>query len=378
MMSSDSTFMPMFRHMLARSSVKQYLSGLVLAFLFASLASASSIAVRDVVYANDETPFSGRLEITSRSDQNLVLSLDVQDGMLSVRLPAPGQYDAIYHPNQGTSWRELWNVGARSHFTRKELTQPEDPEAVAPKASEKDITLPIPEASVSGLVASLSNINQSIATETTALSVISSRLSAIRSLLVSATDNLGSQANGVNKSFHLSATPVAGSLKLVWNGQRLQAPNDFTIAGIVITMQSAPAAGDALIAQYQPVPTNPSVSEKDVTLPISMTSVTGLSSALSAINTSISSLSTTINSLSAEMPAGSGVILGETPGGTLNGSNAIFTLAHTPVTPYVVIYRNGLRQALAVDYTLAGSSIQFLTNSIPGGTETLLVDYVFQ
>ncbi len=367
--------MPMFRHMLAWSSVKQYLSGLVLASLFASIASASSIAVRDVVYASDETPFSGRLEITSRSDQNLVLSLDIQDGMLSVRLPAAGQYDAIYRPNQGTPWHELWKVGSRSHFTRREVTQPEDP--VASRASEKDIALPIPESSVSGLVTDLSEINQSIATETAAVSVISSRLIAIRSLLVSSTDNLASQANGVNKSFHLSATPVAGSLILSWNGQRLNAPADFGLAGMVITMQSAPASGDALIAKYQPAPTNSSVPGKDVTLPIPMTAVTGLSSALSAIHTSISSLSSTITSLSAEMPGGSGVSFGETPGGTLNGSNAIFTLAHTPVAPYVAIYRNGLRQAPAVDYTLTGSSIQFLANSIPGGSETLLADYVF-
>ncbi len=347
--------------------------------MFASIASASSIAVRDVVYATDDTPFSGRLEITSRSDQNLVLSLDVQDGMLSVRLPATGQYDAIYRPNQGTSWRELWTVtGSRSNFTRKELTQPEDPEAIVPRASEKNITLPIPESSVAGLVSNLSALNQSIATDTAALSVLSSRLSVIRSLLAAATDNLASQANGVNKAFQLSATPVTGSLKLVWNGQRLHAPDDFTIAGSVITMQSVPASGDALIAQYQPSPTTSSVSEKDVTLPISMTSVTGLPSALSAIRTSISSLTTTISSLSAEMPGGSGVILGETPSGTLNGSNAVFTLAHTPVAPYVVIYRNGLRQALAVDYTLTGSSIQFLINSIPGGSETLLADYVYQ
>lgn len=65
---------------------------------------------------------------------------------------------------------------------------------------------------------------------------------------------------------------------------------------------------------------------------------------------------------------------GETPGGTVNGTNASFTLAAAPGTS-LHLYRNGLRQNPAVDYSISGSTITFSSVSIPQSGDWLTADY---
>lgn len=66
---------------------------------------------------------------------------------------------------------------------------------------------------------------------------------------------------------------------------------------------------------------------------------------------------------------------GETPAGTLNGTNLIFTLAFQPAASSLHLYRNGLRQKLGLDYTLSGNTITFLVAAVPQPGDTLLADY---
>jgi hypothetical protein len=67
---------------------------------------------------------------------------------------------------------------------------------------------------------------------------------------------------------------------------------------------------------------------------------------------------------------------GETPAGLVNGLNAVFTLASTPSpASSLQLYRNGLRQKLGLDYTLAGNAITFATASLPGVDDLLLTSY---
>jgi len=58
--------------------------------------------------------------------------------------------------------------------------------------------------------------------------------------------------DGANAVFTLASTPAAGSVALYLNGLRLLAGagNDYTLAGAIITMATAPQAGDVLIADY--------------------------------------------------------------------------------------------------------------------------------
>ena len=55
----------------------------------------------------------------------------------------------------------------------------------------------------------------------------------------------------------------------------------------------------------------------------------------------------------------------EVPGGTINGSNAAFTLANVPNPPTsLALFRNGLLLTQGGDYTLSSNAITFLTGAI--------------
>lgn len=57
----------------------------------------------------------------------------------------------------------------------------------------------------------------------------------------------------------------------------------------------------------------------------------------------------------------------ETPSGTINGTNATFTLTYTPVAGTLALYRDGqLMKGGGADYTLTGNSIVFVTAPATG------------
>lgn len=64
----------------------------------------------------------------------------------------------------------------------------------------------------------------------------------------------------------------------------------------------------------------------------------------------------------------------ETPGGTINGVNAVFTLAQTPTL--LILFKNGVKQrGLGEDFTLSGLTITFEAGAIPGVGDTLNAVY---
>ncbi len=66
----------------------------------------------------------------------------------------------------------------------------------------------------------------------------------------------------------------------------------------------------------------------------------------------------------------------EVPGGTVDGSNTTFTLANAPSpAASLELFRNGLEQNPSADYTLTGSTVQFLSGAIPQPGDTLLAWY---
>ncbi|MHA1437846.1 MAG: hypothetical protein ACTSPD_09715 [Promethearchaeota archaeon] len=69
------------------------------------------------------------------------------------------------------------------------------------------------------------------------------------------------------------------------------------------------------------------------------------------------------------------IITGETPSGLINGANAEYTLANTPVAGTVRVYLNGLRQeeGSGKDYQISGDTITFET--APDTGDILLADY---
>lgn len=69
-------------------------------------------------------------------------------------------------------------------------------------------------------------------------------------------------------------------------------------------------------------------------------------------------------------------VFSEVPSGTLNGTNAVFSVANAPVTGTLRLYRNGMRQkGGGFDYSISGSTITFVTGAVPQPGDTLLADY---
>jgi len=67
---------------------------------------------------------------------------------------------------------------------------------------------------------------------------------------------------------------------------------------------------------------------------------------------------------------------GETPGGTINGSNTTFTLAFAPSPAASLdLYLNGLLMKQGTDYTVSGNTISFLAASTPQPGDLLVASY---
>ncbi|HSW51553.1 MAG TPA: hypothetical protein VLH09_15310, partial [Bryobacteraceae bacterium] len=63
---------------------------------------------------------------------------------------------------------------------------------------------------------------------------------------------------------------------------------------------------------------------------------------------------------------GPGFVDAETPAGSINGSNAYFTLANAPSpVSSLTLFRNGILQKAGLDYTLSGNAINFVSGSVP-------------
>lgn len=71
------------------------------------------------------------------------------------------------------------------------------------------------------------------------------------------------------------------------------------------------------------------------------------------------------------------IVESEVPTGTIDGTNATFNLANTPVAGSLKLYKNGMRQQAGAgnDYTLATAAITFLAGNVPQVGDVLLADY---
>jgi len=77
-------------------------------------------------------------------------------------------------------------------------------------------------------------------------------------------------------------------------------------------------------------------------------------------NVNVSWQKDTLGNVSAYVPTGAGITFAdnETPSGTVNGSNATFTLAHTPSPSASLQFSiNGVLQIQGTDYTLSTATI---------------------
>jgi hypothetical protein len=67
---------------------------------------------------------------------------------------------------------------------------------------------------------------------------------------------------------------------------------------------------------------------------------------------------------------------GDSPAGIVDGANANFTLTATPSpASSLAVYRNGLLQKIAQDYTFSGRTVAFVAGAVPQPGDTLLASY---
>ncbi len=111
-------------------------------------------------------------------------------------------------------------------------------------------------------------------------------------------------------------------------------------------------------------------------------SIASLTALIAGVNTSIANISNSLSNLNAKVNSlTSGTTSAsfqdaETPGGTVNGSNANFTLAYTPgAAASLKLFKNGILQASGTDYTLSAANVTFGSNSIPKTGDVLLAYY---
>jgi hypothetical protein len=65
----------------------------------------------------------------------------------------------------------------------------------------------------------------------------------------------------------------------------------------------------------------------------------------------------------------------EIPGGAINGTNRVFTLQNSPSGSSLMLFRNGMYMLAGLDYTLTGSTIQFVPAAIPQTADILVASY---
>jgi hypothetical protein len=82
-------------------------------------------------------------------------------------------------------------------------------------------------------------------------------------------------------------------------------------------------------------------------------------------------------SVSASIYTATNFVTREVPTGTINGSNAAFTLANTPTSGTEEVYVNGILQNVGAgnDYTISGTTITFQSGAIPQTNDSVLVSY---
>jgi hypothetical protein len=66
----------------------------------------------------------------------------------------------------------------------------------------------------------------------------------------------------------------------------------------------------------------------------------------------------------------------ETPTGTIDGSNAAFTLAHTPVSGTLMLYVNGILMLETGDFNISGSTVTFVSAAKPETGDWIRATYL--
>jgi hypothetical protein len=313
-----------------------------------ALAQTNLTQIRDTINNPDGTPFNGTLVITwvglssptSGSVSPLSTSAHIYNGALSVLLvptttaAAGSYYQVVYNSGNGiVTWTETWSVPPSTTALTVSSVRTSSTSGSGTSTgtggggttTTQYATLPIAISQVTGLSADLNTLNNSLTTLQTTVS----------GLDLSGLSSLTNTVNGLSTSVSANTTNITALTTSVNSLTTSSASNSSNLAALSTTVGN--------------------------------------------LSTSVASLNTAVTALQA-----SGVVKtlnmtfidGEVPGGVTNGSNVAFTLSQGP-TPAgsLELYRNGLVQTSAVDYTISGTAITFLSGNIPAAGDVLQAYY---
>ena len=186
---------------------------------------------------------------------------------------------------------------------------------------------------------------------------------------------LNNNNNVATSSLNYSA-PTLTSVGYFWNGTA-SAADTWTIQNVlgsgsnptsVLTISHVGTSGASSV----------SIAGGVSTPVVTSTVATGTAPFVVASTTPVANLSIPWSGLSGTPSAGFNFSENETPSGLINGVNATYTLAHTPITDSLKLYWNGIRLLQGTHFTLSGSTITMLTGSIPQvntPVDYLIADY---
>ncbi|HUP02482.1 MAG TPA: hypothetical protein VMU19_00745 [Bryobacteraceae bacterium] len=261
---------------------------------WSGLAAPPLTTIQDILYKADGTRFNGTVTVSwtsfQASDQSAIqtqsTTVKIVDGNLRVQLvptanasPA-AYYTARYNSDGRVQFEETWSVPVSAATVRLRDVRVAAPaagsSAPANDTGGSDVTLPIAETDVTGLVADLAARPVKGAGFAAGRVAVVDSLGVLESATGSATDcmhvdgssgpcgggapsfvdadTLTGIVDGSNTSFTLSSTPnPAASLAVYRNGMLESAGVDYTASGNAIQFgaASAPQPGDTLLASYR-------------------------------------------------------------------------------------------------------------------------------
>jgi len=335
--------------------------------LFSKLVCAAPAltTIQDVLYKADGTKFNGVLQITwtsfQASDTTNVpmqtVTTEVNNGYLHVLLvpttnaTPPAVYTVVYNSDGKIQFTETWVVPPSTTPLRVSDVRSTSTSGSAAALAQVQIT------DVSGLQTELNirpTVGSGFAPSRAAVIDSNGGLSGASGNLSDCVHVDGSSGpcatssgggstsftdaetpsgniDGINTTFQLANTPSpSASVKIVRDGLVLDAGVDFTVSGATITFQSTsvPQPGDVLQVYYRTAGATGTFADA------------------------------------------------ETPAGTVDGNNTIFTLAGSPnPTTSLELYRSGLAMRSGIDFNLSGSTITFLSTSVPQPGDVLQAFY---
>jgi hypothetical protein len=350
-------------------SFRRWLFCVALAMGSRMAAQPALTTIQDILYTADGNRFNGLMTITWQSFEagdtsniaGLVTRITISNGNLYVQLvptttaTTPATYSVQYNSSGHTQYTEVWVVfpSATPLRVRDVRLSPGAVSTSGPAAQ----TASIPISGVLGLQAAL-NLRPTqgtgyLVSRTAVINVSGGIDGAVGNLTdcmhvdgTSGACGTGSGGSiifvdaetpagtldGVNTIFTLANLPnPSTSLSLYRNGLLLSQGLDYTIATNSITFLAGavPRTGDVLLANYR------------------LAGVPGV-----------------------------GFVDAETPAGTVNGVNTVFTLVQAPnPSASLGVYLNGIHLEVGLDYTLNSNSITFIAGVVPQTGDVVVCSY---